>query len=392
MMLSFITSPFPFKRVNPAVTCRRTWTFSAKPPSDQEPSTPFSSLESGSPLSDSKLSISFSGSEFPTQIPQATFKPLPVSKPRNGARKPTDWANRSRRPRVTHTFSEEQIISRIVGCTRRDNWYLAHVAFREYAHQAEPTPRLVAAYVHALSRGGRVDAAKAVLLQSAHADSPFARASLIAAIAKQNGSEAALSELYALPSRLWSPHACTAVIHALGIEMRADDAVLLLRAAQRNGVLVDMEMYNAGLRALGRAGLVRDSFQLLAEVNERGLKLNDITFEALIYACAHARVGIQASSLVDLGRRACILYDAAIAKDCLSPRVLSAFSSVLLRAGLWEDPRVDSLILQMQKALSLSVNEMKRYGIAYDRFIGKLQRLMILRERKGCIDEHTESF
>lgn len=386
-MLSFLVLPLPFKRLKPGVTFRQSWKLSVQPLSDSESSIPFSPSDSSLPLSNLGSSIPFSSPELPTHVQQATFKPLPVSK----VRKPTDWASRSRRPRAHHLFSEEQIISRIVGCTRRDNWYLAHVAFTQYAHHAEPTPKLIAAYVHALTRGGRVEDAKAVLHQSAHADSAFARASLIAGIAKQNGPDSALAELYALPPRLWSPHACTAVIHALGIDMRPDDAILLLRAAQRNGVLADMEMYNAGFRALGRSGRVRDSFQLLAEANERGLQPNDITFEALIYSCAHARIGIHASSLLDLGRRACILYDAAIAKECLSPRVMSAFASVLLRSSLWEDHRVDRLINRMQHALSLSPSDMKKCGITYDRFHAKLQRLIALREKNDVSVEQSQS-
>lgn len=297
-------------------------------------------------------------------------------------RKPTDWARRTHsRAHIDVRPTEDQVISRIVGCVRRKDWYSARTAYDHFTRAQVPSARLVGAYVHTLSRSHRIDDARTVLRRAPHADSAIARASVVSALAKFDGADAALNELNGLPAHLWSPHACTSVMHALGINVRPDDAAEVLTNAQRNGVLVDMGMYDAAMRALGRAGRLDDAYTMLSELRMRGLKPTDVTFEALIYACAHAQDRVEAPSVERLGRRACVVFDAAVAEELVTPRVLSAFASVVLRSHIWQDDRVDGLIEGMRDALRLGVEGLKRGGVTYERFEFKMLSLIRLRAK-----------
>lgn len=272
-----------------------------------------------------------------------------------------------------------------MGCSRRDNWYCAHVAFIQFSNSTTPTARLVGAYVHALSRGGRLETAREVLEAHAHlgGDTAIARASLIAAVAKQYGADAAFNELLATPSHLWSPHACTSVMHAFGVEgVRPHVAVEILESARTRGVVVDRGMYDSAMRALGRAGKVKEAYLLLTSMIKDNISPSDITFEALIYACAHAQTE---NSNAMLGKRACVVFEAAKEANQVTPRVLSAFASVILRSGIWDDHRAVDLINRMGNVAKLDSEQLRKKGVKFELFESKLYRLRLLREKSLTI-------
>lgn len=315
---------------------------------------------------------------------QHPHQPASTAKAR---RQPTDWATRSKnrqQRRVPEALTEDRLIARITGCTRRHNWYSAHVAFTQYAQRGvSPTPKLIGAYVHALSKGGRLDTARAVLHAHApDADTPIARASLVGAVARHEGADCALRELQGMPPRLWSVHACTAVIHALGLEGRGMEGANLLRYTRDSiGIDADGEMYDAAMRSLGREGKVNDAYAMLSEMRRYRVKASDVTLESLMYACAHAQE--REHGVESLGRRACVVYDAAESGGLLTPRVLSAFATVMLRSGLWEDERVTKLVGRMERVVQTVHDEdgLRRDGVKMELFQRKLDRLCDLRAK-----------
>lgn len=259
------------------------------------------------------------------------------------------------------------------------------MAFTQFTSSSTPTARLVGAYVHALSRGGRVDTAREVLGAYAHlgGDTAIARSSLIAAIAKQYGADAAFNELLVTPSHLWSAHACTSVMHAFGVEgVRPLVAVEILEAARVRGVVVDRAMYDSAMRALGRAGKVREAYVLLTTMIKDNISPSDITFEALMYACAHAQTE---NSNAMLGKRACVVFEAAKEANQVTPRVLSAFASVILRSGIWDDRRAVELINRMGNVAKLDSEQLRKEGVKFELFESKLYRLRLLRQKSQTI-------
>lgn len=236
----------------------------------------------------------------------------------------------------------------------------------------EPSTRVVGAYVNALCRGRRLDDAYRLLETHEEFDGPVARTSVIGALTRSGRVDEGLMELRRCVTRgfdMSAPHGWTAVIHALGVEGRAEEAVAVLDEAIALRVRVDAGMYDAVIRAYGRVGMAREAFEVLGRLRADGLHPTECTFEGLIYACAHGGEG------AGLGRKAFVIYDAAKEEGKAGVRVVNAVASAVLRARLGADDRVMQLLGEMEKIWDEVGARVSELGVDAERFERKLKGL-----------------
>lgn len=226
--------------------------------------------------------------------------------------------------------------------------------------------------MHALSRAGRLSDAYQVLAEYPEHDGPVARTSIVSALARAGKPDEALSLIYECRKRgmeMSAPHAYTAVLHSFGVTGRADDAVKLLREALETGVDVDVLMYDAVIRAYGRAGRLKEAFGMLGTLRSRGMRPTDCTFEGLIYACAHAGVG------EGLARRAFVIYEAAKAEGRASARVTSAVASAVLRTAHVGDGKAMDVLKEMKEIWKSEGDGLREVGVDPGKFRDKMRDL-----------------
>lgn len=264
-------------------------------------------------------------------------------------------------------------------------WDELHREYTSFVGLHGPAERVLTVYIRLQGRAGRISHARDAILSSPSADCAQARTAFIKAIARNCSAQMAFDELFDTPSSLWSPHACTAVLHAVGLAERSDLVDTILTEALNRGVVIDITMFDAALRSLGRGGRLHEAYQLLSRMMNCGIQPTSNTMEALIYACAHVQDDYKDTLFVQsIGRRACVIYEAAVQKNLISPAVLSAFASVVLRSRLWNDHRIPSLVDNMRDALKLGPDRLKRFGVTSDKFQAKLVRILYL--RSGATD------
>lgn len=260
------------------------------------------------------------------------------------------------------------------------HWRQLDSEYNLYVQTHGPTERLLTVYIRLQGRAGRISHARNAILSSPSVDNPRARTAFVTAIAHHYPAEKALDELFNTPSSLWSPHVCTAVLHAAGLENRPDLVHVILQEAANRRIETDVTMFDAALRSLGRGGELTEVYQLLNKMLSLGFQPTSTTYEALIYSCAHAQDKHRDALFVQsMGLRACVIYEAAGQKNLLTPPVLSAFASVVLRSRLWNDHRVPSLIQNIRKAIDSNPDSLKRSGVTKDKLQTKLARILYLR-------------
>lgn len=280
----------------------------------------------------------------------------------------------------TENDPEMKTIGNMKALARHRQWEELHHEYESFVRLHGPTERLLTVYVRLQGRAGRISQARDAILSSPSADCGPARTAFVTAIARHRPATQAFTELLATPSPLWSPHVCTAVLHAIGLAGRSDLVHTILAQASNRGVIFDVTMFDAALRSLGRGGKLDEAYQLLNQMTNFGIQPTSNTMEALIYACAHVQDNYKNMLYVQsIGLRACVIYEAAIQKNLISPPVLSAFASVVLRSRLWNDHRVTSLIQNMRHALKLGTERLRRLGVSKDKFQAKLERILYLR-------------
>lgn len=132
--------------------------------------------------------------------------------------------------------------------------------------------------------------------------------------------------------------------------------------------VADGGVYDAGIRALGRVGRVKEAFELARCMTNKGFKCSEHTYVGLLYACCHADKAEEG--------RAFVVFDAAKADGVVNAKVLGAMASFVLKKGVWADDRVEALVNDMNKVVS---ENHFGYGIDPQRFVQKLQDLSRLR-------------
>lgn len=280
----------------------------------------------------------------------------------------------------TRYYREMIAVRNMKAFAHSGRWDDLHREYTSFVEPHGPAERVLTVYIRLQGRAGRISYARDAILSSPSADCAQARTAFMKAIARNCSAQMAFDELFNTPSSLWSPHACTAVLHAVGLAERSDLVDTILTEALNRGVVIDITMFDAALRSLGRGGRLREAFQLLSRMTNCGIQPTSNTMEALIYACAHVQDDYKDTLFVQsIGRRACVVYEAAVQKNLVSPAVLSAFASVVLRSRLWNDHRVPSLIDNMRDALKLGPNRLKRFGVTSEKFQAKLVRILYLR-------------
>lgn len=288
-------------------------------------------------------------------------------------------------------MTEDQLISRIAGCTRRNDWYSAHIAFQSYMYFGNdpfPSSKLLGAYIHALCKNGQLEMAQRVFatyLPSSNTE--VIQTTLISHTAKWHGVNAAIVQLKSLHASLWSSHLVTALIHTLGNEERYQDAFYLFQLARgdKYQVTVDLQMCNALMRAVCRKGQLKLAYKLLKVMKSYRISPDDVTYQAVLLAYFHRKdvdeegVGMADKEMLE---KAKAVYDGCIAKGLLSPRVDSAFASVVLKYDYNYDDTIIRLIEQMHYTVTnCSKAQLKKMGVDMHHFRSKLNRLIELRRK-----------
>lgn len=194
---------------------------------------------------------------------------------------------------------------------------------------------------------------------------------LVAAVCKFEGPAAGLRELRVSKSdNMQSVHAYTSVIHSHGVRSLSDVVSALVNEAENDHMLQpDIMLYDAAIRAQGRAGKVREAFAMFNTLREKGLEPTEGCFVGLVYACAHGGGG------PELGKRAFVAWEAARWHGVAGKLVLGGVASVLLRWNLWNDPRVGRLVREMKACLQRKQQWRTGEAERFEQKLADLERL-----------------